>query len=266
MTLDGRKAEPWAGPAPPGACRGEHWPEGPSPGHSSGKPLCPGPLPPRPTSPCGCLPQPPLVHLAFRAADPSWSWRGPALGPESRPLHPELGSTVAWKGESSQKRLTFRRASSPLVHSQRLSTPTGERQKGLSEVCAPRTPTPPGPWAAAQEITGGAGRSGGLFSDNGWDIPEEGMDGGNSGKYLQWICPGARSSHLSPSGPVTRHPCTSFVHPPFTGAGLLTLSPGRFSPLPLPTEAAMLCWAGQPGPRALWPAAAGLREQPERKT
>lgn len=73
----------------------------------------PSALAPTPPSPQDCLPQPPLIHLAFdlegtglRDAIPSWSWRGLALGPvgPSRPLHPELDGTVAWKGELSQKR------------------------------------------------------------------------------------------------------------------------------------------------------------------
>lgn len=56
-----------------------------------------------------------------------------------------------------------------------------------------------------------------------------------------------------------------FRHCPSPGADLLTLRPGRLSPLPLSAEAVVLCGAGQHGPCALWPAAAGLRGQPERK-
>lgn len=92
-----RRPGPMPAPAPPGSCSTEHWPERPSSGHDSGKPLSPGP--PNPTLSTQLLfPQPPCVHLPFalagaglRSAVLPWSCTGPARGPvgASRPLQAE---------------------------------------------------------------------------------------------------------------------------------------------------------------------------------
>ena len=85
--------------------------------------------------------------------------------------------------------------------------------------------------------------------------PEEEIDGETQSEYIKLV-------HEEPEANSKLTPQT--VYP--RREDLLTLSPGRCFLLLLSTRAVVLGWAGQPRPCGLWPAAAGLREQPDRKT